>query len=174
MRNRLEANLSMMLGVAERSAEKQTLTHKEREQNSRHLGAEATNITAGAGDLHEELTDLVLQVLDRSNMMLAYDRVCRNKGAPGIDGMTVGELKADLKIHWPTHKQALLNGIYQPQPVRKVSIPKPGGGQRQLGIPTVLDRLIQQALHQVLISPLFESQFSNHSYGFRPGSGKVL
>lgn len=158
----------MMVGVAERFAEMRTLIHKEREQNSQQLGAKATNITAGTEHLHEESTDLLSQVLDRPNMMLAYDRVCRNKGAPGIDGMTVGELKAYLKTHWSTHKQALLNETYQPQPVRKVSIPKPGGGQRQLGIPTVLDRLIQQALHQVL-SPLFGSQFSNHSYGFRPG-----
>ena len=89
--------------------------------------------------------------------------------------MTVGELKAYLKTHWSTHKQGLLNETYQPQPVRKVSIPKPGGGQTQLGIPTVLDRLIQQALHQVL-SSLFESQFSNHSYGFRLGrsAGQAL
>jgi len=158
----------MMERVVERSDEKQTLTHKPCEQNSQQLGVETTNITAGAEHLHEESTDLLSQVLDRSNMMLAYDRVCRNKGAPGIDGMTVGELKVYLKTHWPTHKQALLNETYQPQPVRKVNIPKLGGGERQLGIPTVLDRLIQQALHQVL-SPLFEPLFSHHSYGFRPG-----
>ena len=81
--------------------------------------------------------------------------------------MTVGELKAHLKSHWPIHKQALLNETYQPQPVCKVCISKSGGGERQLGIPTVLDRLTQQALHQVL-SSFFEPQFSNHGYGFRP------
>ena len=84
MRNRLEANPSMMERVVERSDEKQTLTHKPCEQNSQQLGVETTNITAGAEHLHEESTDLLSQVLDRSNMMLAYDRVCRNKGASGI------------------------------------------------------------------------------------------
>jgi len=78
--------------------------------------------------------------------------------------MKVGELKACLKSHWPAHKEALLKGDYQPQPVLKVEIPRPGGGVRQSGIPTVLDRLIQQALHQML-SPLFEPLFSPSSYG---------
>ena len=82
--------------------------------------------------------------------------------------MKVGDLKDYLKAYWPTHKQELLEGTYQPKPVRKVVIPKPGGGTRQLGIPTVLDRFIQQALHQVL-SPGFEPGFSESSYGFRPG-----
>ena len=101
-------------------------------------------------------------------MQRAYDRVMRNKGAPGVDGMPVGELKSYLQQNWPVHRKELLSGSYQPQPVRKVEIPKSGGGVRQLGIPTVLDRLIQQALHQVL-SPIFENTFSNNSYGFRPG-----
>ena len=101
-------------------------------------------------------------------MQRAYDRVMRNKGAPGVDGMPVGELKAYLQQNWPVHRKELLSGSYQPQPVRKVEIPKSGGGVRQLGIPTVLDRLIQQTLHQVL-SPIFENTFSNNSYGFRPG-----
>ena len=92
----------------------------------------------------------------------------RNKGAPGVDGMRVGELKSYLQQNWPVHKKELLSGSYQPQPVQKVEIPKSGGGVRQPGIPTVLDRLIQQALHQVL-SPIFENTFSNNSYGFRPG-----
>jgi RNA-directed DNA polymerase len=107
-------------------------------------------------------------VLVRGNMLRAYDRVRRNKGAPGVDGMTVEALKPYLKAHWPEIKQQLLDGRYRPQPVRKVEIPKPGGGVRMLGIPCVLDRLIQQALHQVL-SPVFEPTFSAHSYGFRPG-----
>ncbi|PLY13080.1 MAG: group II intron reverse transcriptase/maturase [Sedimenticola sp.] len=107
-------------------------------------------------------------VLERGNMMRAYERVLRNKGAPGVDGMAVGELKAHLKVHWPEIKEQLLEGRYQPLPVRKVEIPKPGGGQRMLGIPSAQDRLIQQALHQIL-SPLFEETFSTHSYGFRAG-----
>ena len=112
--------------------------------------------------------ELMSVVLDRGNMKRAYDRVLRNKGAPGVDGMTVESLKPFLKAHWPEIKVQLQEGRYRPSAVRKVEIPKPGGGRRMLGIPTVLDRLIQQALHQVM-SPLFEAEFSNHSYGFRPG-----
>lgn len=108
------------------------------------------------------------QVTSRPNMQRAYDRVVSNKGAAGVDGLTVSELSDLLRQHWPTIKAKLLEGTYQPQPVRQVSIPKPQGGERQLGIPTVLDRLIQQALHQCL-SPLFEPTFSEASYGFRPG-----
>ena len=112
--------------------------------------------------------ELMSVVLERGNMKRAYDRVLRNKGAPGVDGMTVEGLKPFLKAHWPEIKVQLQEGRYRPSAVRKVEIPKPGGGRRMLGIPTVLDRLIQQALHQVM-SPLFEAEFSNHSYGFRPG-----
>jgi RNA-directed DNA polymerase len=112
--------------------------------------------------------NLILAITDRSNMWRAYQRVCRNKGAPGVDGVSTDELKAYLQAHWPQIKQQLLDGSYQPQPVRKVEIPKPGGGKRMLGIPSVIDRLIQQAMHQVL-SEQFEPMFCAHSYGFRPG-----
>jgi RNA-directed DNA polymerase len=164
----LEAELSMTTGGAELSAERQTLTAEERERSLREQVDEATNVTAGEDHFHEKPEDLLATVLERPNMRLAYDRVLRNKGAPGVDGLTVGELKAYLKERWPEHREALLRGEYQPQPVRRVDIPKSGGGIRHLGIPTVLDRLIQQALHQVL-SPVFEPGFSDHSYGFRPG-----
>jgi RNA-directed DNA polymerase len=106
--------------------------------------------------------------LERSNMLCAYQRVVENKGAPGVDGLTVLELKPWLVTHWAKIKQALLAGEYMPQAVRKVEIPKPQGGVRILGIPCALDRLIQQALHQVL-QPLFDPWFSHSSYGFRPG-----
>jgi len=112
--------------------------------------------------------ELMPAVLERGNLMRAYERVLRNKGAPGVDGMTVAELKPYLKTHWPAIREQLRVGRYRPSPVRKVELPKPGGGKRMLGIPTVLDRLIQQALHQIL-SPVFEPTFSSHSYGFRPG-----
>ena len=112
--------------------------------------------------------NLMSAVLERGNMMRAYERVLRNKGAPGVDGMTVGDLKPYLKAHWPEIREQLREGRYVPLAVRKVEIPKPGGGKRMLGIPSVQDRLIQQALHQVL-SPVFEETFSTHSYGFRPG-----
>jgi len=110
------------------------------------------------------------QVVERSNLRLAYQRVVENKGAPGVDHVTVAEFKGCLKVHWPSVKQALLEGRYLPRPVRRVDIPKPAGGMRTLGVPTVVDRLIQQALHQVL-QPLFEPTFSDGSYGFRPGRG---
>ena len=166
--SRLEAGLSMMTGAAELAVETQTLTTEGSEQYSPEQVDEAVNVTAGTDHFHEEPLDLLSAVLARPNMQKAYARVRRNKGAAGIDGVKVSDLKAYLKCHWFEHKEALLNGTYHPQPVLKVEIPKSGGGVRQLGIPTVLDRLIQQALHQVL-SPVFEPGFSESSYGFRPG-----
>ena len=111
---------------------------------------------------------LMEEIISRSNMKKAYKRVVSNKGAAGVDDMTTGKLKGYLQTNWPLIREALLNGTYVPQPVRKVEIPKPGGGTRMLGIPTVLDRLVQQAMYQEL-GPLFEPGFSAHSYGFRPG-----
>ena len=107
-------------------------------------------------------------VVERGNLWLAYRRVVENKGAAGVDEFAVAELKDQLKRHWPTIRARLLAGEYQPQPVRRVDIPKPQGGVRTLGIPTVVDRLIQQAVLQVL-QPKFEPTFSDASYGFRPG-----
>jgi RNA-directed DNA polymerase len=108
------------------------------------------------------------RIFSRENLFAALERVKANKGAPGVDGMTVEELPDYLKEHWPAIRAELDAGKYQPSPVKRVEIPKPGGGTRQLGIPTVVDRLIQQAMHQVL-SPMFEPMFSEASYGFRPG-----
>ena len=113
-------------------------------------------------------TSLMEAVVERGNLMLAYQRVVENKGAAGVDAITVSELKDHLKRHWPTIRARLLAGEYRPMAVRRVDIPKPQGGMRTLGIPTVVDRLIQQALHQVL-QPIFEPTFSDASYGFRPG-----
>lgn len=107
-------------------------------------------------------------VCERGNLMLAYDRVLKNKGAAGVDGIGIDKFKEHLKQHWATIKAKLLAGEHMPAPVRRVDIPKPQGGVRTLGIPTLTDRLIQQALHQVL-SPIFEVEFSESSYGFRPG-----
>lgn len=112
-------------------------------------------------------TSLMEAVVERGNLKLAYQRVVENKGAAGVDQLVVSELKDHLQRHWPTIRARLLTGVYQPQPVRRVDIPKPQGGVRTLGIPTVVDRLIQQALHQVL-QPIFEPTFSEASYGFRP------
>lgn len=107
-------------------------------------------------------------ILSRENMMAALRRVVANQGAPGIDEMSVEDLRGHLATHWPRIREELLAGRYRPMPVRGVEIPKPGGGKRLLGIPTVIDRLIQQAMHQVL-TPLFDPGFSSSSYGFRPG-----
>jgi len=111
---------------------------------------------------------IIERMVERSNMKSACERIVGNKGAPGIDKMTVEQLMPYLNKHWSDIKVKLLNGRYQPQPVRQVTIPKPNGGERQLGIPTVVDRLIQQALHQVL-NPYFDPDFSENSYGFRAG-----
>src|SRR5437867_10839112 len=108
------------------------------------------------------------EVCERENCKQALARVKANKGSPGVDGMTVHELPGYRKQHWPPIREQLRSGIYQPQPVRRVEIPKPDGGVRKLGIPTVLDRLIQQAVMQVL-QRRWDRTFSDHSYGFRPG-----
>ena len=115
-----------------------------------------------------EAEELWERIVSRDNLMAALRRVQRNGGAPGVDGMTVDELPEHLKVHWPSIREKLEAGRYEPSPVKRVEIPKPGKGMRQLGIPTVQDRFIQQAMHQVL-SPQFEPTFSEHSYGFRPG-----
>jgi len=111
---------------------------------------------------------LMEQVVARENAREAFKRVRRNKGSPGIDGMTVGELEPYLREHWCRIREQLLAGTYQPSAVRRQLIPKSGGGMRQLGIPTVLDRFVQQTILQVL-QPIFDPTFSEHSHGFRPG-----
>jgi RNA-directed DNA polymerase len=111
---------------------------------------------------------LMEEVCGRENCLQALKRVKSNKGSAGIDGMTVDALSGHLLEHWPAIREQLLSGTYKPQPVRRVEIPKPDGGVRQLGIPTVLDRMVQQAVMQVL-QGRWEAEFSEHSHGFRPG-----
>jgi len=111
---------------------------------------------------------LLEKIIDRDNLNRAYKKVKANKGKPGIDGMTLDELLPFLKENGERIRQAIMEGTYSPKPVRRVEIPKPEGGIRLLGIPTVLDRVIQQAIAQVL-SPIYEREFSDNSYGFRPG-----
>ena len=123
--------------------------------------------TATEGPIRNNNIGLIEVMLGRDNMMQAYDRVVKNKGTAGIDKMTTEDLRDYLIRHWHQIKDELLSGRYIPSPVKEVEIPKLGGGMRKLGIPTVMDRLIQQALHQVL-SPIFDVEFSNSSYGFRP------
>jgi group II intron reverse transcriptase/maturase len=130
------------------------------------LRVEASSV--GNGDERLGSSDLMEKVCERQNLQAALKRVRQNAGSPGIDGMTVEELPNHLRVNWLRLREDLLAGRYQPQPVKRVTIPKPSGGERELGIPTVLDRFIQQALLGVL-QPLFDPTFSDASYGFRPG-----
>ena len=146
-----------------------TATHPEGQgqyPESRPVGVE-TN-PASSSWTKAESASLMEAMVDKANMERAYRRVVANKGAPGADGMTVHQLADHLKEYWPTLRERLLAGEYHPSPIRAVEIPKPKGGTRQLGIPTVTDRLIQQALLQVL-TPIFDPDFSASSYGYRPG-----
>ena len=111
---------------------------------------------------------LMEEVCERDNLEQAWHQVRSNQGSPGVDGRTIDETRDYLRERWPTIRDQLLNGTYRPQPVRRVELPKPDGGVRKLGIPTVLDRLIQQAILQVL-QRRWDRTFSEHSYGFRPG-----
>ena len=131
-------------------------------------GAESDTAARGRTKAEVATQALMEQVVERGNMWAAYERVLRNKGAPGADGMRVEDLKAWLQANWASVRKALLAGSYLPREVRAVDIAKPQGGVRTLGVPTVVDRLIQQALLQVL-QPEFEPGFSDSSYGFRPG-----
>lgn len=148
-----------MSATAERVAQR-------RGEASRHASSDETEpprqATEGAG------RDLLSQALARENMLRAWKRVKANKGAAGVDGLDIAQTVEHLKIAWRTIRKQLLEGRYKPMPVRHVGIPKPDGSERELGIPTVTDRLIQQALLQVL-QPLIDPTFSQHSYGFRPG-----
>jgi len=110
---------------------------------------------------------LMEKVLAAENLRRAWKRVKANRGAPGIDGMHIEDFLEFAREQWPTIRERLSDGSYRPQPVRRVLIPKPGGGERPLGIPTVVDRLIQQAIAQVL-TPIFDPEFSASSFGFRP------
>lgn len=138
-----------------------------RHPQGKQVGASST--TAGRDQPNLDMAQLMEEVIERNNLVKALIRVERNKGSAGVDNMPVAELRSYLKGQWPKIKEQLLSGDYQPKPVRRMEIPKPGGrGVRKLGIPTVVDRLIQQALQQVL-SPIFDVDFSDSSYGFRSG-----
>src|SRR5690554_7148947 len=116
---------------------------------------------------NQQTEGLLELILTRENLIQAYKQVMRNKGAGGIDGMQVDELLPYLREHREELIQTIQNGKYRPKPVRRIEIPKENGKMRKLGIPTVVDRLIQQAICQVL-TPIFEKQFSDNSFGFRP------
>ena len=130
--------------------------------------ASGSNFPGNEEQTGPKQSDLIERMLERGNMLKALQAVEANRGAAGVDGMEVEQLRKYLREHWAEIREQILKGSYEPRPVRRVDIPKPGGGTRMLGIPTVLDRLIQQAIHQIL-SPMWERGFSAHSYGFRPG-----
>ncbi len=158
----------MTKGDADRRVERPESHPEGSRRKRREYGLGASRVAVRRENSGPEAEQLLAAVVERENMWSALKRVERNKGAAGVDKMTVAQLRPYLREHWLRIKEELLAGEYQPQPVLKVEIPKPGGqGMRMLGIPTVVDRLMQQAIHQVL-SPLFEPSFSESSYGFRP------
>ena len=163
--------MSMEEADAEKKAEMPELDLWGSGRNSQgHRSKSASNATVATRTKNAAGEATMEAVVARENMLRALRAVERNAGAAGVDGMTTEELRGYLRARWEQLKRQLLEGTYQPQPVRRVDIPKLGGGTRMLGIPTVVDRLIQQAMHQVM-SPVWEPDFSNHSYGFRPGRG---
>lgn len=155
--------------VESRQLQKEGYLQKKRVELEGKAGVRSISSTSekdGNGG-SEYARGMLEEILDRNNMNLAYKRVKSNKGSHGVDGMKVDELLQYLKQKGNQIRQTILEGGYRPSPVRRVEIPKPDGGKRLLGIPTVLDRVIQQAIAQVL-SPIFEEEFSDNSYGFRP------
>lgn len=158
-----------MKRVESRQLHKEGYPQKIRVELGDNVGAQSISSTTerGRNDVDEYASGLLEKILEPSNMNLAYKQVKANKGSHGVDGMTVNELLQFLKQNGKQLIQSLLEGKYNPQPVRRVEIPKPDGGVRLLGIPTVVDRVIQQSITQVL-SPIYERKFSKTSYGFRP------
>jgi group II intron reverse transcriptase/maturase len=163
-----EPGISMMTGAAEGRVEKPGAASAGDGRKPLGAGDGAANITGRMDNFIPETERLMEEIVSRGNMMAAYSKVVANKGAPGVDKMPVTELKSYLQEHWPRIKEELLTGRYVPLSVLKVEIPKPDGGTRILGIPVVLDRLIQQGVCQVL-GVLFIPEFSKHSYGYIPG-----
>jgi len=158
MDDRRQKNQLVLAFMEEGRSEAPRASVEGTESSAGKRGAESPAIT-------EQLME---EVCERENCKQALQRVKANKGSAGVDGMTVQQLPEYLKQHWPAIREQLLSGTYKPQPVRRVEIPKPDGGVRKLGIPTVLDRFVQQAVMQVL-QGRWDRTFSNHSYGFRPG-----
>ncbi|MBD8498730.1 group II intron reverse transcriptase/maturase, partial [Paenibacillus arenosi] len=146
----------------------ESLRQREAVKPSGYAGVPSSSSAQIQVSSREENNDLLERMLKGDNLRLAYKRVVQNGGVPGVDSVTVADLQAYLNTHWEAVKVELLQGTYRPMPVRRVEIPKPGGGVRLLGIPTVMDRFLQQALLQVMNS-IFDRGFSRHSYGFRLG-----
>ena len=170
-RSRTGTEHSMPEGGADKRAERPERARRAGGGTAEGTGRARQAGTACNGQAGDGAPMLMEEVCARENLLAAYRRVVRNGGAAGTDGMTVEELMPYCREHWARIREELLSGRYEPEPVRRVEIPKPDGkGTRALGIPTVLDRMIQQALLQVL-TPIFDPTFSADSYGFRPGRG---
>lgn len=150
------------------SVEKRSLSGKEAASSRHESSTVHQTETADVENIGPPTEQLMEEVLRRENLFAALKQVKSNKGSAGVDGMSVNDLPEYLKENWPTIREQLLSETYIPSPVREVHLPKPGGGTRMLGIPTVLDRLITQAIQQIM-GPIFDAGFSEHSYGFRPG-----
>ena len=171
MEGRRGTETSMDEEGAHRKAEKPEDSRKVAGGTRKNTARERQASAAAEEHAPPETSKLLEEVLRRENLILALHRVQSNKGAPGVDGMTVEALMPFLKTNWPRIREEMLSGMYIPAPVLRVEIPKPDGkGMRPLGIPTVLDRFIEQAILQVL-TPIFDPHFSDNSYGFRPGRG---
>lgn len=163
-----ESETTVHLGMTGRQMTMQMELLREGRGETPRVEQSGEVISAVQGDGRSGSGDLMEKVVERANCLRALERVRKNKGSPGIDGMRVEALPAYVRENWERIRGELLEGSYQPTAVRRQEIPKSGGGVRQLGIPTVLDRFIQQAILQVL-QPIFDPTFSEHSYGFRPG-----
>jgi len=166
--NGRESEPTVSLGGARRQMSEQLELPLEARGEALHGQRSGGAPTAASGSGHSGTGRLMEQVVERGNVRRAWKRVRQNKGSPGMDGMTVEELAPYLVENWERLREQLLTGTYQPKPVRRQAIPKSGGGTRELGIPCVVDRFLQQAILQVL-QPLLDPTFSEHSHGFRPG-----
>lgn len=162
-----ETNVNLRSDGHQKAAQQAELPLGCRGEAPTSLGSGESPMAAN-GDVRSGSDHLMELVVEQRNVEKAMKRVKQNKGSPGVDGMTIDELPKHLVERWPTLRVQLLEGTYQPMPVREVEIPKGDGGVRKLGIPTVLDRVIQQSILQVL-QPMFDPSFSQHSHGFRPG-----
>lgn len=157
------------MGVKQQKSQRLAFASSGKVKPEAQQGEGTETLTAGRSTESQASNERLMEVmLERENLKQALRRVEENKGAAGVDGMRVKELRAHLKQHWPKLREQLLSGSYEPAAVRRVEIPKAGGGMRKLGIPTVLDRFIQQAMLQVLQAD-WDASFSAYSYGFRPG-----
>ena len=169
--NRMNRKESIAVRTGRKAEERAQMLSARAEGGGRNRPEQAQGVYVlprATGSSDPEAQALLEQIVAPENMRRAWQQVKRNKGAAGVDGRTIDETASLLRQYWNEIRERLLDGSYQPQPVLRVEVPKPGGGVRKLGVPTVLDRLIQQAASQVL-TPLFDPRFSDASYGFRPG-----